>query len=214
MLEFQNWGLLDYEEAFKRQEELAEKVALEKSQGILVFCTHPPIVTLGRKTQEGDVYDWAGPIKEINRGGRATYHGPSQLVVYPILNLAYQGKSPDIHRYLRNFEDSIAEVISSYGITAVGKTLQAKPDGEREEETGVWVGSQKIASLGIAVKKWVTLHGAAINLDEDSQAFSGMKPCGFTKDTMVSLEKVIGKKVDRKMFEELLRNKLLESLCT
>jgi lipoate-protein ligase B len=135
-------------------------------------------------------------------------------VVYPILNLAYQGKSPDIHRYLRNFEDSIAEVISSYGITAVGKTLQAKPDGEREEETGVWVGSQKIASLGIAVKKWVTLHGAAINLDEDSQAFSGMKPCGFTKDTMVSLEKVIGKKVDRKMFEELLRNKLLESLCT
>ncbi|MCE3010078.1 MAG: lipoyl(octanoyl) transferase LipB [Proteobacteria bacterium] len=214
MLEFQNWGLISYEEAFKKQEELAEKIALEKSQGVLVFCTHPPIVTLGRKTQAGDVYAWSGTIKEINRGGRATYHGPSQLVVYPLLNLAYQGKSPDIHRYLRIFEDSIAEVISSYGVKAMGKTLQSKPNGEREEETGVWVGSQKVASLGIAVKKWVTLHGAAINLDEDPRAFEGMKPCGFSKETMVSLEKLVGHSMDRSDFEKRLQEKLLKSLTT
>jgi lipoyl(octanoyl) transferase len=212
-LKFEDWGLIDYEQALNRQLEKVEEVAnstTKESQGenfgFLIFCSHPAVVTLGRKTQPGDVFGWQGPIKEISRGGRATYHGPSQLVVYPIFKIR------DIGKYLRDFEDAILDVLKTYGIEAVGKTLQKKSDVQEEtEETGVWVGRQKIASLGIGVKKWVTYHGAAINLDEDPQAFQGMKPCGFSSDTMVSLEKLLGQKVDRREFSERLKARLIES---
>ncbi len=205
MFKFENWGLIDYEMALNRQLEKVEQVAESKTHedGFLIFCSHPPIVTLGRKTQEGDVFAWPGEIKEISRGGRATYHGPSQLVVYPILKIT------DIGKYLRSLEDSIIHVLKSYGVDAVGKTLQKKSETDpTTEETGVWIGHQKIASLGIGVKKWVTYHGAAINLDEDPNAFQGMKPCGFSKETMVSLEKLIGEKVDRQKFQDRLQTEL------
>lgn len=212
MLKFEDWGLIDYEQALNRQLEKVEEVAKATEQasqgenfGFLIFCTHPAVVTLGRKTQPGDVFGWKGPIIEISRGGRATYHGPSQLVVYPIF------KIKDIGKYLRDFENAILDVLKTYGIEAVGKTLQKKSDLQEEtEETGVWVGRQKIASLGIGVKKWITYHGAAINLDEDPLAFQGMKPCGFSSETMVSLEKLLGRKVDRQEFSEKLKARLLE----
>jgi len=210
-LKFEDWGLIDYEQALHRQlekvEEIANSTTKEESQGenfgFLIFCSHPAVVTLGRKTQPGDVFGWKGPIKEISRGGRATYHGPSQLVVYPIF------KIKDIGKYLRDFENAILDVMKSYDIEAVGKTLQKKSDVQEEtEETGVWVGPQKIASLGIGVKKWVTYHGAAINLDEDPQAFQGMKPCGFSSETMVSLERLLGQKVNRQEFSDKLKSRL------
>lgn len=207
MLKFEDWGLIEYEEALNRQLEKVQEVSESQSEnfGFLVFCSHPPVVTLGRKTQPGDVFGWQGPIKEISRGGRATYHGPSQLVVYPIVKIT------DIGKYLRNFENAIITVLKDYGVDAVGKTFQKKSsEDDGAEETGVWVGNQKIASLGIGVKKWVSYHGAAINLDEDPLAFTGMKPCGFNKETMVSLEKLIGKKVDREKFIEKLKSGLLE----
>lgn len=208
---FQDWGLIDYEQALSKQLSLAEGVAAQKSKGYLIFCSHPHVVTLGRKTQEGDVTSWDGPVIEISRGGRATYHGPSQLVVYPIYNLDYDGKR-DIHAYLRKLEQAIVDVLKHYKVEAVGKSLQEKSKDEKEEETGVWVGRQKIASLGIAVKKWVSLHGTAINLDEDPRAFLGMKPCGFSSDVMVSLEKLVDQKVDRTEFSQLLKEKLLKTL--
>jgi lipoate-protein ligase B len=210
MLKFEDWGLIDYEEALNKQLQKVEEVSESQSEnfGFLVFCSHPPVVTLGRKTQPGDVFGWQGSVIEISRGGRATYHGPSQLVVYPIL------KIKDIGKYLRAVEDSIIEVLKSYGVEAVGKTLQKKSDTEdATEETGVWVGRQKIASLGIGVKKWVTYHGAAINLDEDPQAFTGMKPCGFSSETMVCLERLTGHKVPRQEFAERLKEKLLKALA-
>jgi lipoyl(octanoyl) transferase len=209
MLKFEDWGLLDYEEALNRQLQKVDEVSKSQSEdfGFLIFCTHPAIVTLGRKTQPGDLCGWQGPIKEISRGGRATYHGPSQLVVYPIFKIR------DIGRYLRGFENAILNVLESYGVEAVGKTLQKKSEvSEETEETGVWVGRQKIASLGIGVKKWVTYHGAAINLDHDPAAFQGLKPCGFTSDTMVSLEKILNQKIDRLHFSEKLKTHLLEIL--
>jgi lipoyl(octanoyl) transferase len=206
MLEFIDWGLIDYEEALTRQLELVEQVAKTQSNGFLIFCTHPAVVTLGRKTQPGDVYAWQGPIKEISRGGRATYHGPSQLVVYPIYNLE---PKHDIGAYLRNFENAIVKTLETYGVAAVGKSLQKKSlDESASEETGVWVGSKKVASLGIAVKKWVTFHGAAINLDFDKSAFQGMKPCGFEPSVMTSLEELTGKKIDRQEFTDHLKNSL------
>ncbi|GIL18264.1 MAG: hypothetical protein BroJett040_20150 [Oligoflexia bacterium] len=214
MIEFQDWGPIEYEKALEKQEQLVEKVAAEKSEGVLVFCTHPPIVTLGRKTEAGDVFAWQGPIKEISRGGRATYHGPSQLVIYPIINLDLPTNNRpqrDIGWYLRTLENAIIDVLKTEGITAIGKSLQKKSQTDSgTEETGVWVGNQKIASLGIGVRKWVTYHGAALNVDEDPQAFQGMKPCGFSTETMVSMEKLLGRKVDRPKIQNLLKEKLLE----
>jgi lipoyl(octanoyl) transferase len=208
-VEIQDWGLIDYEQALKKQEELVEKIASEKSEGILVFCSHPAVVTLGRKTQEGDVFAWNGPIKEISRGGRATYHGPSQIVVYPILNLEYEAPGRpkrDIGWFLRCLENSIVKTLTKYDVQATGKSLQKKSTAieNAQEETGVWVGDKKIASLGIAIRKWITFHGAAINIDEDPRAFFGMNPCGFSSSTMISLEKILNKKVDRDKFQQNL----------
>jgi lipoyl(octanoyl) transferase len=196
LIEFVDWGLIDYQQALERQEAL-----VEKAQSTLVFCTHPPIVTLGRKTQSTDIFDWQGPIKEISRGGRATYHGPSQLVVYPIINLAPKN---DVNKHLRTIENAIIDTLKEYNIIA-----QAKAGADF---TGVWVGEQKIASVGVAVRRWMTYHGAAINLDEDPKAFWGMNPCGFSREIMTSLEKLTGSRVDRRHFEDLLKVRLLEML--
>lgn len=219
MLKFEDWGLIEYEQALNRQLEYVEKVvkAQDHHPGFLIFCSHPPVVTLGRKTQPGDVFGWTGEIKEISRGGRATYHGPSQLVVYPIVNLemaSSERKSRDIGSFLRLMENAIVDVLKDLDIEATGKTTQKKSDvDDATEETGVWVGRQKVASLGIGVKRWVTYHGAAINLEEDPQAFLGMNPCGFSRDTMVSVEKLLGgRKINRQEFSEELKKRLLHSL--
>lgn len=211
-LQFVDWGEIDYQTALTRQEQMVEDVAARRSAGTIVFCTHPPVVTLGRKTQEGDVFAWQGEVQEISRGGRATYHGPSQLVIYPIFNLEYPKNHPrDLHWYLRSFENAIVETMQRYGIQAKGKSLQALNPALQQEETGVWVGSRKLASLGIAVRKWVTYHGAAINVDEDPSAFQGMKPCGFSSETMISMEKILGEKVDRSLLIESLQKSLSRS---
>lgn len=213
-LEFQDWGLVDYEEALQRQQELVEKVHLENSPGYLVFCTHPPVVTLGRATKSDDVFGWQGKMIEISRGGRATYHGPSQLVVYPILNLTHERKGRkdrEIVGYLRILEDAIVDVLKTYSVEAVGRSLRKNPKTETSgDETGVWVGQRKVASLGIAVRKWITFHGAAINLTYDPQAFQGMNPCGFTTDTMVSLEQLLDADVNVPEFKARLQKVLLD----
>lgn len=215
-LEFQDWGLIEYSQALQKQLELLEQVHTDNSPGYLVFCQHPPVITLGRATKPGDVFGWTGPIIEVSRGGRATYHGPSQLVVYPILNLklARKGRSErEIAGYLRVLEDSIVEELKSYGVEAVGRSLQKNPHTESEaDETGVWVGHHKLASLGIGVKKWITFHGAAINLTYDPLAFTGLKPCGFNKETMISLETLLDKEIDVTVFKEGLKKILLRNL--
>lgn len=214
---FQDWGLIDYNEALNKQLELVNLVSQDDQHpGFIVFCSHPPVVTTGRQTKPEDIFSWRGPVIEISRGGRATYHGPSQLVVYPILNLknprAARGPQ-EIRGYLRDFEKAIVEVLKEYGVEAVGKTPQKKMDTEAEtDETGVWVGKQKIASLGIAVKKWVSFHGAAINLDYDPEAFQGLNPCGFQPSTMISLENLLNKKIDRSEFSEKLLQKISYAL--
>lgn len=210
-LEYQDWACIDYQAAQEKQIELVHEVAEKKLNGVIVFCTHPPVVTLGRATQKNDITTWHGKTVEVARGGRATYHGPSQLIVYPIINLDIpnsSGKIRDIHFYLRNFEQCIVDWLAEYGLQAKGKTIQqqslvsinpntAKNSLQNEkpknsEETGVWLNNRKIASLGIAVKRWVTYHGAAINLTKDPRAFTGIKPCGFEPEIMISLEEALG----------------------
>lgn len=215
-LEFIDWGLVDYQVALDQQLSIVEDVAHDKRTDTLIFCTHPPIVTLGRGTQAEDVFAWQGPTVEISRGGRATYHGPSQQVVYPIINLNHprgQRKEREIAGYLRALEDSIVNVLRSYGIDAVGKSLRKKDSvSQAQEETGVWVGDKKIASLGIGVRKWITFHGAAINIDYDPSAFTGLKPCGFQSSTMISLEQLLNQKIDRTAFNNKLKVELLTHL--
>lgn len=211
----QNWGLVPYEIAMERQLQVLEEVAATNSAGVLVFCTHPHVVTTGRATKEGDVTDFRGPVIEVSRGGRATYHGPSQLVVYPILNLNQPRKNRKEHEIvgvIRELENAIIECLKDFGIQAIGRSLQKRMNSEfLEEETGVWVGDKKIASLGMAVRKWISYHGAAINLDQDSQAFVGLKPCGFTTETMISAEQILGTKIDRESFQKKLEAILLRA---
>lgn len=212
-----DWGLIDYAEATEKQLQLVQEVGADENHaGCIIFCTHPHVVTTGRQTKPDDVFSFKGPVIEVTRGGRATYHGPSQLVIYPILNLkkprAGRG-SQEIRGYLRDFEKAIVQTLAEYGIEAVGKTAQKLAGAEAEtDETGVWVGQQKIASLGIAVKKWVCYHGAAINLDDDPEAFQGLNPCGFKSSTMTSVERLLNKKTDRLDFQKKLTEHLINTL--
>jgi len=213
-LEFENWGLVDYDESTRRQLEYVHRVAEDDRAGYLIVCTHPPVVTLGRATQPGDVHGWSGKTVEVSRGGRATYHGPSQIVVYPILNLKHprRARAPrEVVGFLRDFEDAIVQTLAHFGIQAQGRSLQRKKEGE-SDETGVWVQNRKVASLGIAVKKWVTYHGAAVNFAKDSQAFQGLNPCGFQPSVIASVEELAPQTVLRQNFEQVLVEKLLISL--
>ncbi len=207
----QNWGLIDYEESLRRQTELVGLVRQELARETLIFCSHPAVVTLGRGTQSGDVTSWMGPTIEVSRGGRATYHGPSQIIVYPILDLNLRGR--DLHRFFRQIEISIIETLSEFGIQAAGRSLQKQDDLEIEA-TGVWVGSRKIASIGIGVRKWISYHGLALNLDCDAEAFQGLKPCGFKSETMISIQEILGAKVNRLEIEKRLALNLLKNLST
>ena len=214
---FEDWGLIDYELALQKQLERVETVSQDPNHpGFLIFCTHPAVVTTGRQTLPEDIFAWQGPVIEVSRGGRATYHGPSQLVVYPILNLKHQrhDRGPqDVRGYLRALEQAIVETLKEFGISAVGKTSQKLPGQQAESvETGVWVKNKKIASLGIAVKKWITYHGAAINMTSDPAAFSGMNPCGFKSDVMTSVEQQLGKSLATAPFAHQLRLHLEEIL--
>lgn len=201
-LKIQNWGLIDYTQANEKQLTLVDDVFKNQSPGYIIFCTHPEIVTLGRATKESDLFSWNGPIAHVSRGGRATYHGPSQLIIYPIVNLKHHSLTNDqkqnVVGHLRWCEQLIIDWLQSLDIIAHGKSIE-KPkshhyfddDGTPLEETGVWVRNQKIASLGIAVKNWITYHGMAINLHQDPNAYRGLNPCGFKKDVMISVEDVL-----------------------
>jgi lipoyl(octanoyl) transferase len=209
---FEDWGLIAYQQALDKQLEYVEKVAADENHpGFLIFCTHPPVVTTGRQSNPEDIFAWKGPVIEISRGGKATYHGPSQVVVYPILNLKNPraGRGPqEIRGYLRALEQAIVDTLAVYGVEAIGRTPQKIPgQAAATDETGVWIGERKIASLGIAVKKWITYHGAAINVLYDPEAFIGMNPCGFKASTMLSLEQQINQKPNVEEFKKNLRER-------
>jgi lipoyl(octanoyl) transferase len=220
-IEVLDWGLVDYREAFYRQTELVEKIIQKQESEKLIFCSHPAIVTIGRGTKPGDVFSWSGDTIDVNRGGRATYHGPSQIIAYPLLSLGgaddfySEKKIPprDLHQYMRLLEQSVLSLLKELGVESTGRSLQ-KQVGEElpDEATGVWIGSQKIAAIGIAVKKWITSHGIALNVFEDAKAFQGFYPCGFQPSQVTSLEKVLGQKPDKDFIKKKWQKILLESL--
>ncbi len=209
-LNFVDWGLVPYQNALDRQLELVDEVAADaEHRGYIIFCTHPPVVTLGRQTKPDDVTSWTGDTIEISRGGRATYHGPSQLVVYIILNIKSPRKNrgpQEIRGFLRDFETAIVNTVKYYNVESFGRSL------ENIDDTGVWVDSEngikKMTSMGIAVKKWVTYHGAALNMTYDPKAFTGINPCGYSTDKMISMEELLGKPVAISEFKQKLQTEL------
>ena len=211
---FEDWGLIDYEKALVKQIQAVEIVIHQPDHpGFLIFCTHPAVVTTGRQTQAEDIFAWTGRTVEVSRGGRATYHGPSQVVVYPIINLKKERhgrKSQEIRGYIRALETAIIDTLSSYDIKAFGKTQSATENNL--QDTGVWVGEKKIASIGIAVRGWVSFHGAAINIENDIQAFQGLNPCGYQPSVMTNLELLTQKKINLEEFKEKLKTNCLEKL--
>lgn len=206
-----DWGLINYKESLDKQLELVEQVSQNLNHpGFLVYCTHPPVVTLGRQTKSEDLTTWSGETIEISRGGRATYHGPSQLVVYLILNIKNPRKlrgPQEIRGFLRDFELAIVNTVKNYDLEAVGRSE------ENIDDTGVWIPMgtgqfKKMTSIGIAVKKWVTYHGAAINLDYDPAAFQGINPCGYSSEKMISLQELLDHKIDRTDFKAKLKTEI------
>ncbi len=224
-MNFIDWGLIDYREATRRQLELVESVVSSRIEDTLVFCSHPPTVTLGRATGPDDLHGWQGEIVEVSRGGRATYHGPSQLVAYPIIDLSRPRRNfgaRDLHGFMRALETAVAEALAKFGISAQGGSLVSKQGAAISSEkvakdthghisrTGVWVanGDKKIASIGIACRKWVTYHGVALNVTYDPMAFSGINPCGMRSSIMTSIEEVLGESVDRNEVAQVLNQNL------
>ncbi len=181
-------GLIDYEKAL----EIQLSTLTQFKSNTLIFCSHPRVVTTGRATQKQDIINWSGKIVEVSRGGRATYHGPNQLVIYPIVDLKKYFNS-DLHKYLRFLESVIIATLKNYNLDCSNKSQSVAND---ENQTGVWINDKKIASIGIAVKSWISYHGIAINVHSDPEAFVGINPCGYSPNIMTSMQDQLQRPVD------------------
>ena len=170
-------GRREYGEVWKLQQELVAERQADAIPDTLVLVEHPDVITLGRRqsSQANVVAPGDIPIFEIERGGDVTYHGPGQLVGYPIFKLTDAER--DLHAYLRNLEEALIGVCADVGV-----------DGRRNPGwTGVWIGDRKVASIGIAVRRWVTMHGFALNVSTDLSRFAAINPCGLDAAVMTSL---------------------------
>lgn len=212
MIEILNWGRIPYSEAVTRQMALVDEIVQSRQKNIsnlvykIILCTHPPVVTLGRGTKPGDVYGWQGEMYEASRGGRATYHGPSQIVAYPIVDLM----GGDLHGYMRALEEALVATLKEFNIESEVRKASAS---DQPSLTGVWVGEKKIASIGIGVKRGVAYHGLALNVSHDPTAYSGIKPCGFSSEIMTSVEEVL-QKTQTQLNRENIQICLQEELTT
>jgi len=177
-------GRRDYLEVLDLQRKLAESRARELIPDTLILVEHPHVFTVG-KAVSGDVPSQVDgvPVFRIERGGQWTYHGFGQLVGYPILDL--NNRQRDIHRFLRSIEETLILTIREFGI-----------DSGRGEQTGVWVGERKIASIGAAIRNWISFHGFALNVNTDLNFFHKISPCGFPGSTMTSMKAELGYQVD------------------
>ncbi|GHB68639.1 lipoyl(octanoyl) transferase LipB [Persicitalea jodogahamensis] len=222
--QFRHLGLIDYQQAWDLQEELFAEVVATKiaNRGIppesqaptpnyLLFCEHPHVYTLGKSGKpenllldEGRLVDVEAKYYKINRGGDITYHGPGQLVGYPILDL--DNFFTDIHRYMRTLEESIIRTLADYGLTA----------GRIEGLTGVWLDHEtlenprKICALGVKASRWVTMHGFALNVNTDLGYFNHIVPCGIDDKAVTSMQQELGVTVNMQEVEEKLRAHLAE----
>ncbi len=218
---FIHLGLIDYKEAWDYQTKLFEEILAVKAtnrslpinqqlttNNYLLFCEHPHVYTLGKSGEKNHLLLNADRLKaidatyyHINRGGDITYHGPGQIVGYPILDL--DNFFTDIHKYLRLLEEAIIQTLREYGISA----------GRIEGLTGVWLDvdnpakARKISAMGVKSSRWVTMHGFAFNVNTDLNYFNHIVPCGIPDKAVTSLEKELGAPQDLKKVEKILKEK-------
>jgi len=198
-LSYCDLGLIDYKEAWDLQKETFELRYNKKIPDILFLLEHPHTYTLGKVADKNNLISPAEFLKEnnisvydIDRGGDITYHGPGQIVGYPIIDL--NEWLNDTHKYLRALEEVIIRVCAEYGITGI----------RDPKYTGVWIENRKIAAIGIKVSRWITMHGFAFNINTDLSLFSGIIPCGISDKEVTSLEKETGKKIKIEEVKSLL----------
>ena len=178
-------GRVNFADALAMQEEfVARKRDDRQAPDEILLLEHEPVYTIGRTPDKSSLLG-AGhlphPLFAINRGGQATYHGPGQLMGYPIVDLHRCGQ--DLHHYLRWLEQTVIEFLASYKV----------PTMRREGLTGVWIENRKIASIGVGVRHWITMHGFALNVCGDLAPFAHIVPCGISNVTMTSMERETGK---------------------
>lgn len=179
-----DWGRTHYQEAWNRQLKLVAEVRERKHPETLVFTEHEPVYTLGARKDaiqhlllnEAQLAEHGIDLIQSNRGGDITYHGPGQLVGYPILRL--HNRERDLHAYLRGLESVLIKTLSSFGIES----------DRRVGKTGIWVERRKIAAIGVAVKAWTTYHGFALNVDLDLSPFNHIIPCGIVDGSVTSMQ--------------------------
>ena len=199
-------GFADYKDVWDLQKETHLKKQRGSADDILYTVEHNNVYTLGKTGSRDHILINDEEMKakgisyyEIDRGGDITYHGPGQLVAYPILDLNNYYK--DTHRYLRDLEETVILTLKELGIEA-----------HREEEfTGVWVGEEKICAIGIKVSRWITMHGIAFNINTDLSYFDKIIPCGIFHKGVTSIEKITGKKADMAEIKKMYVNNFLKT---
>ena len=178
-------GRVAYAPALTMQDEAVTARTAGECGDRIFMLEHEPVYTIGRKRDRSSLGEepLPHPVEEINRGGQATFHGPGQLVGYFIFDL--QKLTPDLHVFLRWIEEGLIALLAEYGVTAQ----------RREGLTGVWTEDRKIASIGVGVRKWITMHGFGLNVGSDLSGFEAITPCGIQGVTMTSLSKELGREV-------------------
>ncbi|MFQ3224835.1 MAG: lipoyl(octanoyl) transferase [Lentimonas sp.] len=186
-----DWGRTEYEDAFERQTALVDRRRTGEAPDTLVFTEHAPVYTIGMRKGADQHLIWneaqlkAQGVSVIhsNRGGDITYHGPGQIVGYPIISLQ---ERRDLHTYLRDLEEVVIRTLATFGLQSA----------RREGKTGIWLGERKICAIGVAVRTWVTYHGFALNVNTNMSHFTGIVPCGITDGTVTSMQVELGETID------------------
>jgi len=190
-------GLVQYDDGLLLQERAVERLRSGEAPEQLLLLEHPHVFTLGRGADSSNIL--ADPaqlqtssveVHETGRGGDVTYHGPGQLVGYPIINL--KPDRCDVHRYVRDIEEMLIRTIAEFGVT--GTRIPGL--------TGVWVGDEKIAAIGVRIARWITSHGFALNVNTDLSYFRMIVPCGITDKGVTSLSRLVGRSIDTREVAE------------
>jgi lipoyl(octanoyl) transferase len=198
-LEIRRLGVVAYTDGLELQRELVERRKAGEIPDQLLLLEHPPVITLGVKTRNDRSHVVATPqtleeegveVFESGRGGDVTYHGPGQLVGYPILDL--RPDRCDVHRYVRDLEEVIIRTAAAFGIAA----------GRSAGLTGAWVGDEKLAAIGVRIARWITSHGFALNVSTNLSHFGLIVPCGITDKGVTSFEKLLGRPVPMRDVED------------
>ena len=188
-------GLTEYQRALEIQKTLVKERLDNSTPDTLLLVEHPHVVTLGKQTSPNDVLDNSIPIVKVDRGGSATYHGPGQLVGYIIMDLKSKGISVPV--LISKIHEIIILTLDELDITA-----------KREKnDTGVWIGQKKIASIGLSVRNWITYHGFSLNVNTDLERFNAIRPCGYDSQVMTSVNSIKRKEYSKEVIQtKVIRN--------